>query len=126
MKLWAKIFAGLVVIVIAAIIAIPFFVDANTFRPTLETRLSAGLGRPVKLGNLRLSLLSGSLVADNLSVADDPAFSTTPLLTAREERIGVDMKPRCLIANCMSAASKLRRPRSIWLRARMSNGTSLA
>ena len=93
MKLWAKIFAGLVVIVIAAIIAIPFFVDANTFRPTLETRLSAGLGRPVKLGNLRLSLLSGSLVADNLSVADDPAFSTTPLLTAREVRIGVDMKP---------------------------------
>jgi AsmA protein len=93
MKLWAKILVGLLVIAIAAIFAIPFFVDANTFRPTLETRLSAGLGRPVKLGNLRLSLLSGSLVADNLSVADDPAFSTTPMLTAREVRIGVDMKP---------------------------------
>lgn len=96
MKLWAKIFAGFVAIVIAAIIAIPFFVDANTFRPILETRLSAGLGRTVKFGNLRLSLLSGSLVADNLSVADDPAFGATPLLTAREVRIGVDMKPLLL------------------------------
>ncbi|MGC1872837.1 MAG: AsmA family protein [Acidobacteriaceae bacterium] len=93
MKLWMKILAGLLVIVIAAIVAIPFFIDANTFRPTLETRLSAGLGRPVKLGNLRLSLLSGSLVADHLSIADDPTFSSTPLLLAREVRIGVDMKP---------------------------------
>ena len=93
MKLWVKILAGFLVIVIAAIVAIPFFVDANTFRPTLETRLSAGLGRPVKLGNLRLSLLSGSLVANNLSVDEDPAFGTMPLLTAREVRIGVDMKP---------------------------------
>lgn len=93
MKLWAKIFAGLLVIVIAAIVAIPFFINANTFRPTLETRLSEGLGRTVKLGNLRLSLLAGSLVADNLSIADDPAFSSTPFLVAREVRIGVDMKP---------------------------------
>jgi AsmA protein len=93
MKLWAKILAGLVVVVIAGLIAIPFFVDANTFRPTLETRLSAGLGRPVKLGNLRLSIFSGSLVADDLSIADDPAFGATPLLSARKVRIGVDMKP---------------------------------
>ncbi|HTU50707.1 MAG TPA: AsmA family protein [Acidobacteriaceae bacterium] len=93
MKLWMKILAGLLVIVIAAIVAIPFFVNANTFRPTLETRLSAGLGRPVTLGNLRLSLVSGSLVADHLSIADDPAFSSIPLLSAREVRIGVDMKP---------------------------------
>lgn len=84
---------GFLVIVVAAMVAIPFFVDANTFRPTLETRLSTGLGRTVKLGNLRLSLLSGSLVANNLSIAGDPAFSTTPFLVAREVRIGVDMKP---------------------------------
>jgi AsmA protein len=96
MKLWAKIFVGFLVILVAAIAAIPFLIDANTFRPTLEARLSAGLGRPVKLGNLRLSILSGSLVANNLSIADDPAFSTTPLLSAREVRIGVDMKPLIL------------------------------
>jgi AsmA protein len=93
MKLWAKVLAGCVVIVILAIVAIPFVIDANTLRPSLETRLSAGLGRTVKLGDLHLSLVSGSLVANNLSVADDPAFGGTPLLSAREVRIGVDMKP---------------------------------
>jgi AsmA protein len=93
MKLLAKILAGFLVVVIAAIVAIPFLVNANTFRPALEARLSAGLGRSVKLGNLRLSLLSGSLVANNLSIAGDPAFSTTPFLVAREVSIGVDMKP---------------------------------
>jgi AsmA protein len=93
MKMWAKILAGLLVIVIAAIVAIPFFIDANTFRPTLESRLSAGLGRPVKLGHLRLSILSGSLVADDLRIGDDPAFGSTPLLSARKVRIGVEMKP---------------------------------
>ena len=92
MKTWAKVIVGILIVVIAAVVAIPFFVDANTFRPTLETRLSAGLGRTVKLGNLRLSVLSGSLVANDLSVADDPAFGTTPLLSAREVRIGVDLK----------------------------------
>jgi AsmA protein len=96
MKLWAKIFAGFLVVVIVAIAAIPFVVDANTFRPTLETRLSAGLGRPVKLGNLRLSIMSGSLVADNLSIAGDPAFSTTPFLVARKVSIGVEMRPLIL------------------------------
>ncbi len=59
MKLWTKILAAVLVIVVAAFVAIPFFVDANTFRPMLETRLSAGLGRTVKLGNLRLAVLSG-------------------------------------------------------------------
>jgi AsmA protein len=93
MRVWAKILAGLLAIVIAAIVAIPFFIDANTFRPILETRLSAGLGRPVKLGRLRLSIFSGSLIADDLSIADDPAFGATPLLSARKVRIGVDMKP---------------------------------
>lgn len=92
MRLWAKILAGFLAIVIAAIVAIPFFIDAKTFRPTLEARLSAGLGRPVKLGSLRLSLFTGSLVAEDLSIADDPAFSATPLLSAREVRIGVDME----------------------------------
>jgi AsmA protein len=96
MKLWAKIFAGFLAVVIAAIVAIPFVVDANTFRPTLETRLSAGLGRAVKLGNLRLSIMSGSLVADNLSIAGDPAFSTTPFLVARKVSIGVEMRPLIL------------------------------
>ena len=58
--------------------------------------MSAALGRTVKLGNLYFSPFSGSLVANDLSIADDPAFSTSPFLSARQLRIGVEMKPLIL------------------------------
>ena len=75
------------------VVLVPLFVNANTFRPTLETQLSAALGRKVTLGNLSFSVFSGSLVADNISIADDPAFSSKPFLQAQSLRIGVEVAP---------------------------------
>jgi AsmA protein len=92
-KRWAKILMVIVVLVVAAAAAIPLFVDANTFRPVIEKQLTRTLGRGVKLGNLRLSVYSRSLVAQDLSVADDPNFSAAPFLTATEARIGVSLRP---------------------------------
>jgi len=91
-KRWTKILlavAGLVVVVGASI---PLFVNANTFRPAIEKQLTTTLGRPVKLGELRLPRFSGSLVAADVSVADDPNFSAAPFLTAKEVRIGVSLR----------------------------------
>ena len=51
------------------------------------------LQRQVKIGDLRLSLWSGSLTADNLSIADDPAFSHSAFLSAKSFRVGVEMMP---------------------------------
>ena len=93
MKHWKKAVVVVAVLAVATVAAIPFFVNANTFRPLLETQLSAALGRQAKLGNLRLALFSGRLVADNLSIADDPAYSAAPFLSAQKLRIGVDMRP---------------------------------
>src|SRR5882757_1326547 len=93
MKLWMKIGLAAVGLLIAAVVAVSIFVDANTFRPAVETQLTTALGRQVKVGSLSLSLFSGSLVADDLSIADDPKFSGTPFLTAKALRIGVEMKP---------------------------------
>ena len=45
------------------------------------------------LGNLSFSVFSGSLVADNISVADDPAFSTKPFFQAQSLHIGVEVAP---------------------------------
>jgi len=73
--------------------AIYHFVDANTFRPTIENRLSTALSRKVTLGNLSLSLTTGSLVADDLSIAEDPKFGQTAFFTAKRVHIGVQMKP---------------------------------
>lgn len=93
MKLWTKIVIGVAVAIVAIILAIPLFVNANTFRPTIEKQLTQTLGRKVTLGDIRLAVLRGSLVAKDLVVAGDPNFSTAPFLTAKELRIGVAMRP---------------------------------
>ena len=78
---------------ILAAAAIHLFVDANTFRPMIESRLTAALSRKVTLGALRLSVMTGSLVANDLAIAEDPRFGETPFFTAKRLRIGVQMKP---------------------------------
>jgi len=80
-------------VLVVLLVAIPFLVSPNQFRPTIEEKLSAALGRPVTVGNMSLSLLSGSLAADDLSIADDPAFSKAPFLTAKSLKVGVEMMP---------------------------------
>jgi AsmA protein len=57
----------------------------------LESRLSQALGRDVKVGNLKLSLLSGGVTADDLSISDDPSFSQTPFVEAKSFHVGVDL-----------------------------------
>jgi len=93
MKRALKILAVVVVILVVAAVALPFLIDVNVFRPTIETDLSAALGRQVKVGNLRLSILSGSVAADDLSIADDPAFSKDPFIRAKALGVGVELMP---------------------------------
>lgn len=80
-------------VIILILILIPLFVSANTFRPRLESMASQALGRKVQIGNLSFSLFSGSLSADNLSIADDPRFSQSPFLTATALKVGVKVWP---------------------------------
>jgi AsmA protein len=88
-----SVLVGIVVLLLLAVLLVPLFVNANTFKPTLEAQLSQALGRKVTLGNLSLSIFSGSLVADNIAIADDPAFSTKPFLQAQSLHIGVEVGP---------------------------------
>ena len=83
MKRWAKILVVIAVVLVAAVAAIPLFVNANTFRPAIERELASTLGRNVKVGDLSLSVFSGRMLSKDLSVADDPNFSATPFLTAK-------------------------------------------
>src|SRR5580698_421322 len=78
---------------ILAGVAIRLFVDANTFRPVIESRLSTALSRKVNLGNLSLSVLSGSLVANDLTIAENPNFGQASFFTARQLYIRVEMMP---------------------------------
>jgi AsmA protein len=80
-------------VLIALVLVAPFLIPVNQFRPTLEEKASAALGRRVQLGNLSLSLLSGSLSAETLSIGDDPKFSSSPFLTAKALKVGVEVMP---------------------------------
>jgi AsmA protein len=80
-------------ILIIVAVALPFLVNANAFRPTVEQKLSAALGRQVHVGNLSFSIFSGALAAEDLSIADDPNFSKSPFLTTKSFKVGVEIWP---------------------------------
>ncbi len=88
-----KYVAIVVAVLLLVVAAIPFFIDANQFRPRVESALSDSLGRPVKVGNLAVSLWSGGLTAEDLSIADDPAYSSTPFLQAKSLKLNLEMMP---------------------------------
>ena len=88
------ILAAIVVVVILLILIItPFFIDADRFRPDIESALSDKLGRKVQIGHLSVSLFSGSLEADQISIADDPAYNSGAFLTAKSLAVGIDVMP---------------------------------
>ena len=93
MKRILKIVGIVVAVLVVALIAIPFLINVNSFRPRIEAEASEALGRQVKVGNLSLSILSGSVTADNISIAEDPAFGTNPFVTAKSLKVGVEIIP---------------------------------
>jgi AsmA protein len=88
-----KIVGIVVAILLLVLIALPFLINVNSFRPKIESELTSALGRQVTLGNLSLSLLSGNVGADNIAIADDPRFSKSPFITAKSLKVGVEMMP---------------------------------
>ncbi|HLZ50082.1 MAG TPA: AsmA family protein [Candidatus Acidoferrum sp.] len=88
-----RIIAIVVVVLIVLVVVTPFLIPVDKFRPTIEEKASQVLGRAVKFGNLSLSLFSGSLSAESLSVGDDPKFSPSPFLTAKSLKVGVEIFP---------------------------------
>ena len=83
----------IVLILIVVVLVLPFLINVNAFRPRIESELTNALGRKVTVGNLSLSLWSGSLAADNIAIADDPAFGSAPFVKAEALNVGVNMIP---------------------------------
>lgn len=80
-------------VLILVLLILPLLINVNSFRPKVESEASTALGRQVTVGNLSLSILSGSVGADNIAIADDPAFSKSPFVTAKSLKIGVELIP---------------------------------
>ncbi len=90
-QLWVRIVLAVVALFCIAILLAPFLINGDAFRPTVEDQLSTVLGRKVELGHLDFSLFSGSLVAKNISIADDLNFSRSPFIQAKELGVGVEI-----------------------------------
>lgn len=73
------------VLALAGAVALPRLVDADSFRPLLQSKLSAALGRNVTIGSLELSILSGGVTANDVSVADE--------VHAQSVQVQVKLKP---------------------------------
>jgi AsmA protein len=87
------IFGGVVVLLLLLAILLPFVIDANRFRPEIESSLNSALNRKVDIGNIRLSILSGGVAVENVSISDDPSFNTGPFLKAKSLSVNLDLLP---------------------------------
>ncbi len=93
MKKLLKWIAIVIAVLIVIALALPFLINVNSFKPQIESNLTDALGRKVTVGNLSLSILSGSVGADDIAIADDPAFATSPFIRAKALKVGVELMP---------------------------------
>jgi AsmA protein len=93
MKRFIKWLAISFAVLILVAVSLPFLINVDQFRPTLQADLSSALGREVSLGNLHLKILSGEVTADDLSVAEDPAFGKPAFIQAKSLHVGVELWP---------------------------------
>jgi AsmA protein len=92
-RLVMKILGIVVGAIVILFIALPSLININSFRPKIESELTSALGRQVTLGNLSLSILRGRVGVDDVSIADDSAFSKSPFITAKSLQVGVELMP---------------------------------
>jgi AsmA protein len=88
--------SALVGLLLIVTVGLAMFLDVNQFRPRLEQEFASVVGRKVSLGEIKLALLSGSVSVANVTIADDPAFGSTPFVTAKAVKVGVELMPLVL------------------------------
>lgn len=113
--------AAVAAALLVGFLIVQHFLDADTYRGRIEATLSDSLGRPVQLGHLSFSLFTGSLVAEAPSIADDPAFSTQPFMTAEDVHIGVQTGALLLHRELHITGFTINKPKITLVRA--TNGT---
>ena len=85
--------AIVVSLVLLAVIGAHFLLDANRYKPELESELSKVLGRSVTVGALDFSILSGSVSASDVAISDDPHFESRPFLQTKSLQVGAEPIP---------------------------------
>src|SRR4051812_38767346 len=98
MKRVAIVLGVLFGVLVLVAIGLSVFLDANRFKPQLESELSQLLGRRVTVGDLKFSIMSFTVSAGDLAISDDPGFSAAPFLKAKSLDVGAELQP--LLFSC--------------------------
>src|SRR3989442_4113963 len=86
--------AALLVLVVAALILVPFLVDTPRVQALIATNASQALGRPVKFRSMSISVLPLPAVAlHGLEIAEDPHFGTEPFLKLETGKVRLKLVP---------------------------------
>ncbi len=84
---------AIIVLIVVVIAALPLFLNTESIRARIESTLTKSLGRQVIIQKAQLSILSGGLLAQNLSIADDPHFGSQPFVQAESVKVHVALWP---------------------------------
>jgi AsmA protein len=87
--------AALGLILVAVVIALVFFVDANIYKPRIERTVTAQLGRPFRLsGDLHWKLgRTLAVESEGGEVGNAPGFGKEPFASWRRIRFGLALRP---------------------------------
>lgn len=95
LKVILSIFASVILLVIIAAIALPFFIDPNDFKPEIQAAVKDNTGRDLLIdGDLNLSVFPWIGVSTGkLSFSNAPGFSEKPFAEIAESNIKVKLLP---------------------------------
>lgn len=90
---WLWVVLALAGLVLLAALALPFVLDVDRYRGLIEQRAEQALGRDVRLGALKLSLLPFGVRVDDVGIGALPGEGGGELLTVEHLRVGARLLP---------------------------------
>ncbi|MBZ5536691.1 MAG: AsmA family protein [Acidobacteriia bacterium] len=89
-KRW--ILLAMVVVVVGAVLAVPFLINVNVYRGVIEGQLNKAINRKVTLNDLRLSLFPVALESKDVHIRDDPSFRKDDFVTIESFRLHLEFR----------------------------------
>ena len=92
--LWAKIGAGLIVVLLMLAMAVPYFLNVDRYRDTIISAFEKQTGRHVTLGKIRAKFLPGvGFVVEDLHIGSPQGFPAGDLVAAEAIRGNLALGP---------------------------------
>lgn len=94
MKAVLTVLVGIVLLLVALVVALPFLIDLNKYQDQYRPIIEEALNRKISLQDIRLTIWPriGARIT-GFTVQDDPAFSTGPFASLKSLDVGVKLGP---------------------------------